>query len=81
MTECFLQLPAYEPNSRAATHLIDGAIVFAQQQQQRIAERELQEGVHAFGRRRQMVLKSWVQMVESLVHERSPWGELQEATG
>ena len=65
----------------AATQRVLAAIAFARLQEKDYEVRCLKDGSHTFWRKHQITVRRWSLMVESLEHERGPWGELGNNEG
>lgn len=72
---------SYVLNSPYATAVFNTAIASIGLQEKEFEVRCLKDGSHNFWRKHQITLKRWSTMVDSLIHERGPWGELKENSG
>lgn len=59
----------------------DRAVGYVEMQEKSYEVRCLKEGSHNYWRKHQITVKRWSEMVESLIHERGPWGELSDQEG
>lgn len=65
----------------AATQRVLAAIEFARLQEKGYEVRCLKDGSHTFWSKHQITVRRWSLMVESLEHERGPWGVLGNNEG
>lgn len=72
----FAQIPVYTPCSRVIEDVMKTATDAIILQEHAFEVRCLKDGSHAYWRQYQSTIKRWSSVVESLVHERGPWGEL-----
>lgn len=77
----FNSIVNYSMNNAYASAIIEQTIGYCLLQEKNFEVHCLKEGSHDFWRKHQMIVKKWSTMVESLVHERGPWGELKEDNG
>lgn len=79
--ETFNQSPQYVILNDHVRAVIEAAIGYALKQERNYEIECLRSGSHKYWRHHQIVIKLWSEIVESLVHERGSWGELQEVEG
>ena len=79
MESIFAQTIFYTPCNNAVKLVMTEAINAVSLQEYRFETRCLKDGSHAYWRQYQSTIKRWSSVVDSLVHERGPWGELHQS--
>ena len=71
----------YTIGGEGMTRRILTAIEYVKEQERKYEVRCLKDGSHNYWRKHQITVRRWSTMVESLDHERGPWGELGNNEG
>lgn len=71
----------YTIGGEGMTRRILTAIEYVKEQERKYEVRCLKDGSHNYWRKHQITVRRWSTMVESLEHERGPWGELGNNEG
>ena len=79
--EAFNQSPHYIILNDHVRAVIEAAIGYVLKQERNYETECLRSGSHKYWRHHQIIIKQWGEIVESLVHERGSWGELQDVEG
>lgn len=79
--EVFNQSPQYVILNSHVQTVIETAIGYVLRQERNYETECLRSGSHKYWRHHQIIIKQWSEIVESLIHERGSWGELQDVKG
>ena len=79
--ESLNQISSYVVNNEHNVVRFDSAVLFVVKQEKDYEVHYLKNESHNYWRKHQITVKRWSEMVESLVHERGPWGELASHDG
>lgn len=77
----FSQVPQYVIYSASVKEVMESAVRYLLVHEMGFELQTLRSGSHSYWRNHQIVIKRWSSIVESLVHERGAWGELESQKG
>ena len=75
------QISSYVVDNEQNVVRFDSAVLYVVKQEKDYEVHYLKNESHNYWRKHQITVKRWSEMVESLVHERGPWGELSSHEG
>ena len=79
--ESLNKISSYVVNNEHNVVRFDSAVLFVVKQEKDYEVHYLKNESHNYWRKHQITVKRWSEIVESLVHERGPWGELSSHEG
>ena len=77
----FNQVPPYVIYGASIKEVMESAARYPVVHEMGFELQTLRDGSHSYWRNHQIVIKRWSSIVESLVHERGAWGELESQEG